>query len=118
MVSAAHDLLPDRRLQPQLRPRLASCLSLAGPGSREFLAPTTRRWGGGGIWHLPRAVPVPPDHDLAAYANKRHIFMHVKKSMSTAISGGALCCLEFSRWCAVLCTYHIVPYYSVPHRIV
>ncbi len=27
-------------------PRLASCLSRAGPGSREFLAPTTRRWGG------------------------------------------------------------------------
>ena len=27
-------------------PRLASYLSRAGPGSREFLAPTTRRWGG------------------------------------------------------------------------
>ena len=64
MVVAARDLLPDRRLQPPLRPRLASCLSLAGPGSREFPAPTTRRWEG--IWHLPLAVPVPPDQDLAA----------------------------------------------------
>jgi hypothetical protein len=28
-------------------PRLASCLSHTGPGSREFPAPTTRRWGEG-----------------------------------------------------------------------
>ncbi len=49
--------------------RLASCLSRAGPGSREFQAPTTRRWGG--ICHLPRAVPVPLDQDPAADASKR-----------------------------------------------
>ncbi len=38
MSDAAHDLLPDRRLQPPLRPRLASYLSRAGPGSREFIS--------------------------------------------------------------------------------
>ena len=51
-----------------LPPRLASCLIRAGPGSREFPTPTTRRWGG--IWHLPRAVPVPLDQDLAADASR------------------------------------------------
>jgi hypothetical protein len=49
VVVAAHDLLPDRLLQPPLRPRLAFCLSLAGPGSREFPFPTTRRRGAFGI---------------------------------------------------------------------
>ena len=45
-------------------------MSRPGPGSREFLAPTTRRWGG--IWHLPRAVLVPLDQDLAADASRHH----------------------------------------------
>jgi len=44
-----HDLLPDR-LQPQPRPPLG-LLPVATPdqGLREFLAPTTRRWGASGI---------------------------------------------------------------------
>jgi len=37
--------------------------------SSEFSAPTTRRWGG--IWHLPRAVLVPPDQGLATDARRR-----------------------------------------------
>ena len=31
-------------------PRLASCPSRTGPGLRDFLAPTTRRWGASGIF--------------------------------------------------------------------
>jgi len=50
-------------------PRLASCLSRTGLGSREFPAPTTRRWAG--IWHPPRAVLIPPVQDLAADARRR-----------------------------------------------
>ena len=34
------------RSTPRSAPHLASCLSLAGPGSKEFPAPTTGRWGG------------------------------------------------------------------------
>jgi hypothetical protein len=67
-AAAARSLLRSRNRRRRA-PRLASCLSRAGPGSREFLAPTTRRWGG--IWHLSRAVPVPPDQDLAADASRR-----------------------------------------------
>ena len=52
------DLLPNRAAQPPLGSPLSLLPSPAGPGSPEFPAPTTRRWGS--IWHLPRADPVPP----------------------------------------------------------
>ena len=42
-------------------PRLASCLSRAGPGSKEFPAPTTGRWGSF-LW-FPRTSRVPPTRD-------------------------------------------------------
>ena len=52
-------------------PRLASCPTAPGQGHREFPAPATRRWGG--IWHLPRADPIPPDQDLAVNASTRQM---------------------------------------------
>jgi hypothetical protein len=70
MAVAVRSLLRSRSSRRRA-PRLASSLSRAGPGSRKFLAPTTRRRGS--IWHLPRAVPVPPDHDLAADASRRRV---------------------------------------------
>ncbi len=60
---AAHDLLPDR-LQPPpcpplgllFEPRRARVTGVSSAHHEEV----------GGILHRPRAVPVPPDHDLAA----------------------------------------------------
>ncbi len=66
---AARSVLRSRRRRRRRAPRLASCLIRTGPGSREFLAPTTRRLRG--ICHLPRAVLVPLDQDLAADAKRR-----------------------------------------------
>jgi hypothetical protein len=70
VTAAATRALLRSRSRRRRAPRLA-CLSRAGPGSREFPSPTTRRWGG--IWYLPRAVMVPPDQDLAADASMRHL---------------------------------------------
>ena len=41
---------PPRSAAATAPPRLVSCLSRAGPGSGEFPAPTTRRWGASGIF--------------------------------------------------------------------
>jgi hypothetical protein len=51
-------------------PRLAFCLSRAGPGS-EGVSIAHHEEVGGGMWHLSRSVPVQPDQDLAADANRR-----------------------------------------------
>ena len=70
-----HDLSTDRAAAAAvLEPR--SARAAPGQGQRVFTTPTTRRWGG--IWHLPQAVPVLPDKDLAADASRRlRIFLRV-----------------------------------------
>ena len=42
---------------------------------------------GGGIWHLPRAVPVPPDQDLAADASRRTFATDINVDASVATHG-------------------------------
>ena len=68
VVAAVHDLLPDRLQQPPLpplgllpEPRRARVKGVSSAQNEEV----------GGIWHLPRAVPVPPDQNLAADASRR-----------------------------------------------
>jgi len=40
--------------------------------AREKGVPNAHHEEVGGIYHLPRAVPAPPEQDLAADANRRH----------------------------------------------
>ena len=70
---AARDLLPDRWLQPPLRPPLGLQPEPRRARVTGVSSATTRRWGGN--WHLPRAVPVPLDQDLAADAIMRRYVM-------------------------------------------
>ncbi len=71
-----HDLLPDRFEQaprPPLgllhEPRRARVTGVSSAHHEEV----------GGIWHLPRAVPVPLDQDLAADASRHQGANNVQK---------------------------------------
>ena len=72
VVAAVLDLLPDRLQQPP-RPPLGMLPELRRARVRGVSSANHEEVGG--IWHLPRAVPVPPYQDLAADTSRRRV-MH------------------------------------------